>query len=443
MKPPARRRNPPNRFFPKKHERTTSRRSKNELPTAPTTSTSLPSSSSPSSPPSPAPPAAAATSRTTASLKVGDHRKLLYALKKQHSLHRELDVSALHAAGPKCSLEESFIKSLKMSVARQVFLQVHRQLREERQKKVPIQLWADLANRMAGRHEETISASFSQMLVIAATEPHSLRHSEPPHPLHNAPSSFAAPQMSASQRNQMSASRGTSNRGAGKLSGTGAGLTPSLHSPPGVRASPGQPTSSANSPQTATPGNTRLQPPSSISAPDVRPEAVFTENRLAADNAARSSSKSIGTEGGQAPLETHIKPKPTVDFERIYCYLSKVSKMTSENRLTAMESAVVLDLLMSLQEEIPLLNGRELQRHLIDIHGHLNTALKQPRVAPEEDTASVTKSGNSAETAAGEGAEQPAAAEIPDPTVNWEDLGLCPLNPFMVPLSLLARKESS
>ncbi|KAB5579360.1 hypothetical protein PHYPO_G00194160 [Pangasianodon hypophthalmus] len=43
-----------------------------------------------------------------------------------------------------------------------------------------MELWAEVAQKMAGVHEETISSAFSQMLVIAATEPCSLHYSDPP-----------------------------------------------------------------------------------------------------------------------------------------------------------------------------------------------------------------------------------------------------------------------
>ncbi|XP_075711638.1 snRNA-activating protein complex subunit 2 [Rhinoderma darwinii] len=55
-----------------------------------------------------------------------------------------------------------------------------------RQKKIqdiqdpaPIELWTDLAGRICSTTEEAMSAAFSQMLTIAATEPVTLRHSIP------------------------------------------------------------------------------------------------------------------------------------------------------------------------------------------------------------------------------------------------------------------------
>ncbi|XP_053320850.1 snRNA-activating protein complex subunit 2 [Spea bombifrons] len=44
----------------------------------------------------------------------------------------------------------------------------------------PIELWTNLTHRMSEPIEEAVSAAFSQMLTIAATEPLSLQHSVPP-----------------------------------------------------------------------------------------------------------------------------------------------------------------------------------------------------------------------------------------------------------------------
>ncbi|KAI3375904.1 hypothetical protein L3Q82_004160 [Scortum barcoo] len=57
--------------------------------------------------------------------------------------------------------------------------------------------------------------------------------------------------------------------------------------------------------------------------------------------------------------------KCMVDFEKIYRYLSVIHKPNEECHLTPMESAIVLDLLMSLPEELPLLDCNKLHKHLI------------------------------------------------------------------------------
>ncbi|XP_061620633.1 snRNA-activating protein complex subunit 2 isoform X2 [Phyllopteryx taeniolatus] len=126
----------------------------------------------------------------------------------------------------------------------------------------------------------------------------------------------------------------------------------------------------------------------------------------------------------------------TVDFERIYIYLSGIHKPEGKRELTAMESAVVLDLVMSLPEELGLLRCQSLCRHLIQGYQNLSeakgsenaqkvlTELKRQRRGsdpePQRDDAYAGQTSGSGE-----------------PT--WT--GLCPpLNPFMIPLELLRRR---
>ncbi|CAF91656.1 unnamed protein product, partial [Tetraodon nigroviridis] len=55
-----------------------------------------------------------------------------------------------------------------------------------------------------------------------------------------------------------------------------------------------------------------------------------------------------------------------VDFEKLYRYLSEIHKPDKEWNLTPMENAIVLDLLMSLPEELLLLDCNKLHKHLIE-----------------------------------------------------------------------------
>ncbi|XP_076581409.1 uncharacterized protein snapc2 isoform X2 [Chaetodon auriga] len=69
--------------------------------------------------------------------------------------------------------------------------------------------------------------------------------------------------------------------------------------------------------------------------------------------------------------------KCVVDFERIYRYLSVIHKPNEECNLTPMESAIVLDLLMSLPEELPLLDCSKLHKHLIQDQPPIQPPTKQ------------------------------------------------------------------
>lgn len=164
--------------------------------------------------------------------------------------------------------------------------------------------------------------------------------------------------------------------------------------------------------------------------------------------------------------------KGVVDFERIYRYLSVIHKRDEECHLTPMESAIVLDLLMSLPEELPLLACNKLHKHLIQMYqclsspadskiaGEMFKDLKdgfcaqteapgardhnrtngQQNTAGTADSSDVTDRGKTL---------QPEEAESQSSGINntscqlgdTDLLGLCPpLNPFMVPLKLLKRR---
>ncbi|XP_028996306.1 snRNA-activating protein complex subunit 2 [Betta splendens] len=149
-----------------------------------------------------------------------------------------------------------------------------------------------------------------------------------------------------------------------------------------------------------------------------------------------------------------------VDFEKIYHFLSVISKPNMDCQLTPMESAIVLDLLMSLPEEVPLLDCDELQKHFVQVYRCLSAPadskisrerLKNLRdslsgqtdaqagassARPDTDSGGETLQANEAEHQGASGGNnadnQPGEADLMEP---WPLL-----NPFLVPLKLLKRK---
>ncbi|XP_034712663.1 snRNA-activating protein complex subunit 2 [Etheostoma cragini] len=157
-----------------------------------------------------------------------------------------------------------------------------------------------------------------------------------------------------------------------------------------------------------------------------------------------------------------------VDFERIYCFLSQIHQPNDECHLTPMESAIMLDLLMSLPEELRLLNCTKLHTHLSQVYQFLSSPadskmmqemFKERKDGPCAQTGPPSRR-NSRQSTAGAGdsndvtdsggkKQQPEESESQslgsnDPSGhsgNAEKMGLCPpLNPFMVPLKLLRRE---
>ncbi|XP_045845798.1 snRNA-activating protein complex subunit 2 [Meles meles] len=130
----------------------------------------------------------------------------------------------------------------------------------------------------------------------------------------------------------------------------------------------------------------------------------------------------------------------SVDFEKIYKYLSSVSRRCHGPELSAAEAAVVLDLLMALPEELLRLPCEALVKHLSDMYAHLTAP--QPDPAPEglapgaEDAGTASQEHEEASQAA---LQAPENARPREPRSAWQAAGVCPLNPFLVPLELLGQ----
>nr|XP_028589642.1 snRNA-activating protein complex subunit 2 isoform X1 [Podarcis muralis]XP_028589643.1 snRNA-activating protein complex subunit 2 isoform X1 [Podarcis muralis] len=144
-----------------------------------------------------------------------------------------------------------------------------------------------------------------------------------------------------------------------------------------------------------------------------------------------------------------------VDFEKIYKYLSVISRGCKAPELPPCESAVVLDLLLSLPEELGFLDFKKLKSHMHKCYTELNTHYTGERSRIKEGNQPVNNNGELFPHV------QPATSGLPQqeessssPTtskddatsasaMDWKTLGICPLNPFLFPLAILARKEES
>nr|XP_048676324.1 snRNA-activating protein complex subunit 2 isoform X3 [Caretta caretta] len=232
----------------------------------------------------------------------------------------------------------------------------------------------------------------------------------------------------------------------------------------------------------------------------------------APDDAARNGDAAPGPPAAAPSSSTSTDPgvreepeKFSVDFEKIYKYLSMLSRDIKAPELSPYESAVVLDLLMSLPEELSNLDYDGLKRHMHRSYRELTaqkpdgsrkgsdpgasagelaadlpsasvdcerpptanlsasctlpTELAQPSVnekrpsrsgeceqgTQETPQPSVSPSPSPAQHSASHGQLPPPlhSAGIDAQKSVWKDLGICPLNLFLVPLELLARKGGS
>ncbi|XP_073166178.1 snRNA-activating protein complex subunit 2 isoform X4 [Lepidochelys kempii] len=230
----------------------------------------------------------------------------------------------------------------------------------------------------------------------------------------------------------------------------------------------------------------------------------------APDDAARNGDAAPGPPAAAPSSSTSTDPgvreepeKFSVDFEKIYKYLSMLSRDIKAPELSPYESAVVLDLLMSLPEELSNLDYDGLKRHMHRSYreltaqkpdgsrkgsdpgasaGELAADLPSASVDCERPptanlSASCTLPTELAQPSDNEkrpsrsGECEQGTQETPQPSVSpspaqhsashgqlppplhsagidaqksvWKDLGICPLNLFLVPLELLARKGGS
>ncbi|XP_064184558.1 uncharacterized protein snapc2 isoform X2 [Anguilla rostrata] len=355
---------------------------------------------------------------------------LLVELKRQNS-NAELDLVALQAKLPKKSIQqiESFVQFLKTAVGKRVARLVNRQRREVQSGKVPIEMWTEMAQKMAGSQESAISSAFSQMLVIAATEPCSLLNSDPPRPVSTPqrlppnlrtvplrpmarppvktastcipPRGHASTQLSSGQTPESPNVRCQE----GSLPSSQAGASPSvvslpcnsqssfqnlasatLHQSPKVKGG----STSNNSPSPASPRPAHV--PASLSQSSSKQGATTPKSSQPAEQSASPNTRTTTqvqehsfstpskgpTSNGQINQKTLNHKDFAVDFENIYRFLASVNKQGNLIPLSPMESAVVLDLLLSLPEQIPLLDCVELQHHLRQVYEHLTDPVLEP-----------------------------------------------------------------
>ncbi|KAJ8254832.1 hypothetical protein GJAV_G00197840 [Gymnothorax javanicus] len=364
-----------------------------------------------------------------------ERRVLLAALGRQDAKY-ELDLEAIKAKIPKRSIHqiESFVQFLKGALGRKVVRLVSQLRSSSGRDRVPIQLWTEMAEKMAGSRMVAISSAFSQIFVIASTEPCSLLNSVPPLPL-------SAP---LGPKQQMGRPR-SSPLLSGKMEEWPQSKCQMFSDPcsqTAVRFSIGNLPCSSQSPlpnevATSLSKNTQLNrtsaskgslslasphpshPTASLNQSSSNQGIPTPESSQPAEQSAGSDT-STSTEGqeqqGHSSSSTSMTPMSEpqtgtkitkmdfdVNFENIYRFLSCAAKLSSrpDNMppLSRMESAVVLDLLLSLPEQIPLLDCVELQDQVRQVHEQLSAPLieaPQPEDVHQETQSHLTQAADDA-----------------------------------------------
>nr|KAF6309899.1 small nuclear RNA activating complex polypeptide 2 [Pipistrellus kuhlii] len=141
-----------------------------------------------------------------------------------------------------------------------------------------------------------------------------------------------------------------------------------------------------------------------------------------------------------APVGPSAEGDLEVDFEKIYKYLSSVSHSYQGPELSPAESAVVLDLLMSLPEELSHLPCAALVEHMMDTYLHLMAPQSDPgsgNLGPEAEVCGTGSRGQEESSQANP--QAPENVRPSKPRSAWQVAGVCPLNPFLMPLELLGQ----
>lgn len=288
-----------------------------------------------------------------------EKNKLLAALTKlcpkDLSARETLDPERVREHLPTRSVAEinTVLEGLKEKVILFAITKQREERREDQRGSRSLEMWIQTATAVTGGVEDSLSTAFSQMLTVASIEPRTRPHN--------------AAQPKAS-------------KGSSSASSSSSPLpTPSASVTPPARSPPVTEDSKKTSPHTPTTAQRPLVP---------------------------------GT-----PPQPSVRRKPAsssvtqVSFEKIYHYLSTLHKPSDQCELTPMESAIVLDLLMSLPDELLLLDCDKLSQHLSQVYPSLSPS------APSSQTPDSSKGDSSTQRSA-----HP------------------PLNPFLIPVSLLARK---
>nr|XP_046237196.1 snRNA-activating protein complex subunit 2 [Scatophagus argus] len=447
-----------------------------------------------------------------------EQRKLLNALKKLSKTTggcRDIDYAFLRKYVPTRSVSEvhSVVESLKDKVISLASFELKKKRWEEKKVTKPIEMWTHLASALTGTLEEPISTAFFQMLMVSSTEPRTLRNRDPPQihriptdrpvgrtvplrpmpglpvqdqtpgtntvwPFHKVkiPAATMDPVVIVPNSKITQPQQPLSTTAGPSAQNVGTSVTQTTQQPSEQRPTPLSTTSTSK----PTPPSPYM--PLSSSATSVTPVPSTTPSSVASSSSATSSPSMLPV--GTPAAEFHAKfgriskyatkdsPRMfgvqcIVDFERIYRYLSVIHKPNEECHLTPMESAIVLDLLKSLPEELPLLDCHKLHKHLIQVHQCLSSPadsktaremfqhLKDEFGAQTETLSSLDGQQNTAGTAESSdvtdnGGREPQPEKVqsqssrnsntPSQSGDTDVMLSPPLNPFMIPLKLLRRK---
>uniref|UniRef100_A0A3P9MC17 Small nuclear RNA activating complex, polypeptide 2, 45kDa n=1 Tax=Oryzias latipes TaxID=8090 RepID=A0A3P9MC17_ORYLA len=326
----------------------------------------------------------------------------------------------------------SVVDALKDKAISSAALKLRRRKRDEKVARKPIEEWANLASTLAGSLEGTIDAAFSQVLIVSSTEPCTLRNCDPPRD--NKSSTSFGPPVPLKIISFVPFTFAVFSKSPAPSTGPSRTLPAPSPTPrvpqnvvPPPREKPGTPSPTTSDPPASPGSEIQTGPPPSLDNP-----SAFTSAQ---------PSSAAGSERKAPNPQRVMEVKQIVDFERIYKFLSVVHNIC----LCHPESAIVLDLLMSLPDELPLLdcNDPGIQSMYSCLTASADSVAATQLLSGLKDGGGSQTGEQRDEASSGTAAEevQPPAGSSSSQS---QDSNQCktvpPLNPFMVPLSLLVRK---
>ncbi|XP_068612292.1 snRNA-activating protein complex subunit 2 [Brachionichthys hirsutus] len=369
----------------------------------------------------------------------------------------DLDYAALQRSVPTRSASEvqALIEALRDKVISRASYELRRTRWKENKARKPIELWTRMASVVAGTLVEPVSVAFSRMLVVSSIEPRTLKNNDPPQ-IHKLPTDPHLPARRTIPFRPMPRSLNQGEQPGSRarpqvVQTPAASRSPvggHLNVPPPQKQLPASPTSltsvfkaraSSSSSSSSCPlASCHSTPP--ISSPAATVQSQFGRT---SKHSTKDSPRVLGV-------------RCVVDFERIYRYLSAIHKQNEECHLTPMESAIVLDLLMSLPEEIRLLDCSKLHKHLLKVYQCLSfpadSKASRETFQDLKDRLGQLSTGSAPQQNAAGSAHssgltevknlQPEKAQSKNTSSQSEGLTepCLPLNPFLIPLDLLVRR---
>ncbi|NP_001297044.1 snRNA-activating protein complex subunit 2 [Xenopus tropicalis] len=322
---------------------------------------------------------------------------------------------------------------------------VHKRRSTCNQSPAPIDLWTDMARTVSEPAEEALTAAFSQMLTIAATEPISLKHS--------IPSRFPDGKTQSASHNDPQKSHGSVENSQRKEPLAEApGLSASQPSPPlddaedqwtGLdyekiykylsKAAKGEELPKLSKVESAVLLCLLHALPDQVQMLDWQPLVSFLRQAYSSLNSMAQSSDSVTQENTG---DGHASPEDSVDDQ--LCSVGNQSNQTAPP--SAKDNSVCDHSTQNAAGDKDNLScdPPTQKAALGDQHAPENP-LRPTQENPlgEKSTGRDLSASNNTVT---NPPNQNTAEDQPGP--NWKELKFCPLNPFMIPLNLLKQKET-